>query len=318
MDNVFYYILNMSLSSILVIAALMLVRQIKPLPRRIVYPLWILAFFRLIFPFALSTRWSLFNYTGKLVKRLITVETIIQDTAPIQGLDKWSTMNMIGAAQRYAPIEYKTESLNWIFTISSYIWAIIAIAALIAACVLYFLTKSELKKAILIRDNIYRSDMLLSPVLTGIIRPKIMLPEGLDPDSPEGSMVLAHENIHRKRLDNLWRIIAITIACVHWYNPIVWLMVKTFLTDMELSCDEMVMAEGKYGLEERKAYASALLSFSEDKRLLVSTAFGQSGVKVRIVNVLNFKRLTLIGAVASAIFLLVLALVLITNPGIGG
>ncbi len=318
MNNIFYYILNMSLASSFVIIAMMLIRLMKLLSKRIVYPLWVLVFFRLVFPFALSTKWSLFNYTGNLVRRLITVETVIRSTVPLQGLDKWSTMNMIGAAQSYGPIEYKTESLRSIFSISSIVWAIIAIAAIIAASALYILTILELKKAILVKDNIYRSKMLLSPVLMGIFRPRIILPEGLDPDSHEGKMVLAHENIHQKRLDNLWRIFAVTIACVHWFNPLVWLMLKMFFTDMELSCDERVMVEGKFGVEERKAYAAALLNFTEDKRLMISTAFGQSGVKVRIVNVLNYKRLTVFGAVVSAIFLLVLALVLITNPGIGG
>lgn len=318
MDNVFYFILNMSLSSIVVIVALMLVRLIKPLPKRVVYPLWGLAFARLIFPFSLSARWSLFNFTGKLVKRLITAETIIQGKVPLPGLNKWSAMNMIGAAESYVPFEYKTESFRRFFTISSMVWAVIAAAAFLAACALYILTMSELRKAILVKDNIYRSDMLLSPVLVGIIRPKIILPEGLDPNSQEGRMVIAHENIHRKRLDNLWRVFAIIMACIHWFNPVVWLMIRMFFADMELSCDERVLAEEKYGIEERKAYAKTLLNFSEDRRFLVSTAFGQSGIKIRIVNILNYKRLSLIGALASAIFLSVLVLLLITNPGFGG
>lgn len=318
MDNAFYLILNMSLSSIVVIAALMLVRLIRSLPKRVVYPLWGLAFIRLIFPFALSTRWSLFNFTGNLVKRLITAETIIRTEIPIPGLDKWSVMNMIGAAQSYVPFEYRTESYKRFFTISSLVWAVIAVAALLAACALYMLTMTELRKAQPLKDDIFRSDMLLSPVLAGVFRSRIILPEGLDPDSPEGKMVIAHENVHRKRLDNLWRVLAISVACIHWFNPFVWLMVRMFFADMELSCDEKVLAEGKYGIEERKAYARTLLSFSEDKSFLISTAFGQSGVKVRIINILNYRRLTAIGAVSSAIFLFVLVLLLITNPGVGG
>jgi len=317
-DDIFYYVLNMSLSSIIVIAVLALVRLIRPLPRRIVYPLWSLAFLRLVLPFALSTRWSIFNFTGKLVKRLISVETILQDNRPVRMPERITVMNMIGAAESYAPIEYKTESLHGFFTICSIIWAIVVIALLTAASILYLLTVSELKKAILVKDNIYRSGMLLSPVLAGLFRARIILPEGLDPDSPEGRMVIAHENVHRKRLDNLWRIIAISVACIHWFNPAVWFMLKMFFTDMELSCDERVMAEGGFGTEDRKAYARTLLNYSEEKGFLVSTAFGQSGIKVRIVNVLNYKRLTVIGAVASSIFLLILVLLLVTNPGIGG
>ena len=85
---------------------------------------------------------------------------------------------------------------------------------------------------------------------------------------------------------------------------------------MELSCDEAVIR--KYGPEERKTYAGTLLRFAEDKRMFVSTAFGRSGVKVRIVNVLNYRKLSLIGAVASALFLLVVAVVLISNPQLQG
>ena len=316
LDSIFYFILNMSITSCFVITVLLIIRQIRPLPRRVIYPLWMLAFFRLIMPFTLMTNWSLFNITGDLVKRLITVETVTQGMVSIPGSKNLWIMNTVGAAERYVPIEYKTESLRQVFTVSSLIWAIIAAAMLLTALILYMLTRNELKKAIRIKDNIYRSEMLLSPILTGLFRPKVILPVSLDPENTEGRMILAHENIHKRRLDNFWRLIGICITCLHWFNPFAWVMLKSFFTDMEQSCDEAVIR--KYDAEERKAYAGTLLRFAEDKRVLVSTAFGQSGVKVRIVNVLNYKKLTLIGAVASSLFLLVLAAVLITNPRLRG
>jgi beta-lactamase regulating signal transducer with metallopeptidase domain len=134
----------------------------------------------------------------------------------------------------------------------------------------------------------------------------------------QGRMVLAHENVHRRRLDNLWRALAVAVACLHWFNPLVWVMLRAFFTDMELSCDEAVLKKGGYGEGARKAYAHTLLAFSQEKRFLVSTAFGRSGVKVRVVNVLNYKRLTVIGAIASTLFLLALALALLTNPTLRG
>lgn len=340
LDTVFYLILNMSIAACFVIVVLLIIRQIQPLPRRVIYPLWGLAFFRLVMPFTLQTNWSLFNYTGGLVKRLITVETFsqriaqnpIQNTIPgfrpdlfnniLQGIYPipsprpdslhLSAMNSIGVVERYAPIEYRTETLRQIFTTGAVIWAIIAAAALIAAVFLYSLTQKELKNAVHIKDNLYHSDMLLSPVITGLIKPRIILPVSLDPDSEEGRIILAHENTHKKRFDNLWRLLGICITCLHWFNPFAWIMLKMFFTDMELSCDEKVIR--KMGLEERKKYAGTLLRFAEDQRTLVSTAFGQSGVKVRIVNVLNYKKLTVIGVVVSSIFLLVLTVALITNP----
>ncbi len=318
MNTIFYFVLNMSLASSFVIAALLVIRLVKPLPRRIVYPLWALVCIRLILPFSLSADWSLFNFTGRLVKRLVTVQTFTQGALPVPGPEKWAFMNMLGAAEEYAPVTYKTESLRQVFTAGAAVWAIIAAAALIAVCILYILTSAELRKAVHLRDNLYCSDMLLTPVLTGVFRPRIILPPGLDPDSPEGRMVLVHENVHRRRLDNLWRTLAIGIACVHWFNPLVCLALKAFLTDMELSCDEAVIRKcGFFGMEERKAYASALLHFAEDKRLMVSTAFGRSRVKLRVVNILNYKRLTVLGAAVSGLFLAAVALALLMNPALG-
>jgi beta-lactamase regulating signal transducer with metallopeptidase domain len=304
----------MSLVSCFVIAALLLIRQIRRLPRRVMYPLWALAFFRLLVPFAAPTSWSLFNFTGGLVKRLVTIETITQGLAPASDAHPglWTTMNSIGAVDRYVPVEYKTESLRQIFTTGAAVWAVVAAASIIAATILYSLTRKELKQAVRIRGGLYCSDLLLSPILTGLFRPRIILPPALDPDSPEGAMVIAHENVHKARLDNLWRLLAICVTCLHWFNPFAWILLKSFLADMELSCDEAVIR--KLGKEERERYAGTLLRFAEDRRVLVSSAFGRSGVKVRITNVLNYRKLTLVGLVASSLLLLAVALVLITNP----
>ena len=316
LDTLFYFILNMSFTSCFVIAALLLIRQIKPLPRRVVYPLWALAFFRLLMPFTLPTGFSLFNFTGGLVKRLITVETVTQSLIPLPASEALSAMNMIGAAQRYAPVEYRTESLRQIFTTASAVWAVIAAVALLAALILYALTQKELREAVRIEDGLYRSSILLSPVLSGIVRPKIILPDSLDPQSAEGQMIIAHENVHKRRLDNLWRMLAIPITCLHWFNPFAWIMLKAFFSDMEQSCDEAVVR--KYSMEERRTYAETLLRFAEHQRIVAATAFGRLGVKTRIVNVLNYRKLTLIGAVISSLFLLALAAALITNPQLRG
>lgn len=314
-NSMFYFLLNMSLAASAVIAALLLIRLIRPLPRRVVYPLWVLAFIRLAIPFSPSADWSLFHLAGGLVRRLVPLEMVVPGAtpAPIQ----WSTMNFVGAAQSYAPLAYRTEALRNIFAVGSAVWAIVALAMLLAAAILYALTLAELRKAVRIQDNVYRSDLVLSPVLTGVFRPKIVLPPSLDPDSPQGQMVLAHENVHRRRLDNLWRALAIGIACVHWFNPLAWVMLRAFFADMELSCDEAVLRQGKYAPQQCKAYAGALLHFAEDKRFLLSTAFGRSSVRVRIVHVLNYKRMTWIGIIASVAFVLAVAMALLSNPSIG-
>ncbi len=316
LHTVFYLVLNMSIVSCLVIVVLLVLRQIKSLKRGVVYPLWSFAFLRMIIPFTFATPWSLFNYTGKLVKRLLTVEVISGGTISSPSSDKLLTMNVIGVADEYFPIVYKSEILHQVFDYASVVWLIIASAMIIAALVLYLLTRKELKQALPIRDNLYHSSTLLSPVIVGIVKARVIIPDFLDPDSAECQIILQHENVHRRRWDNLWRIVAITLTCIHWFNPLAWLSLKAFFTDMEQSCDEEVVKG--YNQAERATYARTLLRYAENNRLLLATAFGNVTVKTRIVNVLNYKRLTLFGTFVSTLLLLIIAVVLLTNPQLKG
>lgn len=311
-SSLFYPVLNMSLAACFVIAALLAVRQIRPLPRRVVYPLWSLALLRLCIPVALSSRFSLFNFTGGLVKRLVTVETLTQGTVALP--PGAAMMNMIGAAQSYLPVTYKTETLRQGFVLATGVWAGVAGAMLLAACALYFFTRRTLRAAAPLGGGLYRSELLRSPVLVGVLRPKLYLPPGLDPESPEGRMVLAHEAVHRRRGDNFWRLLAVFLVCVHWFNPLAWVMLRAFLDDMERACDEAVLRRGGDCAETRRTYAAALLRFAEGRGLHGASAFGGSAAKVRILHILHYRRLTAFGAVAAALLLLVLTLILATNP----
>ena len=149
---IFYIVLNMSIVSCVVIAVLFLLRLIKPIPRRYIYPLWALAFFRLVMPFTLTSGLSLFNFTGGLVKRLVDVETITRGAVSAPASVDLMMMNMIGAVNRYDPIAYKTGSLRQIFTVSSAVWAVVAAGALIAVCLMYSFTYKELKRRFMSKE----------------------------------------------------------------------------------------------------------------------------------------------------------------------
>ena len=53
-------------------------------------------------------------------------------------------------------------------------------------------------------------------------------------------------------------MLLMTLArCVHWFNPLVWLMVRTARRDMELCCDyDLLNGQGE---EVRRAYGRAIL-----------------------------------------------------------
>lgn len=103
--------------------------------------------------------------------------------------------------------------------------------------------------------ELYRCSGIHTPMLMGFRRPVILLPE----DVPAGSLeaALAHELTHLKHRDT-WYMLLMTLArCVHWFNPLVWLMVRTARRDMELCCDyDLLNGQGE---EARRAYGRAIL-----------------------------------------------------------
>ena len=103
--------------------------------------------------------------------------------------------------------------------------------------------------------ELYRCPRIHTPMLMGFRRPVILLPA----DVPAGSLeaALAHELTHLKHRDT-WYMLLMTLArCVHWFNPLVWLMVRVARRDMELCCDyDLLNGQGE---EVRRAYGRAIL-----------------------------------------------------------
>lgn len=103
--------------------------------------------------------------------------------------------------------------------------------------------------------ELYRCSGIHTPMLMGFRRPVILLPA----DVPAGSLeaALAHELTHLKHRDT-WYMLLMTLArCVHWFNPLVWLMVRAARRDMELYCDyDLLNGQGE---EARRAYGRAIL-----------------------------------------------------------
>jgi len=128
-----------------------------------------------------------------------------------------------------------------------------------------------------------------SPMVLGFLHPVLVLPE--EPyDSEELFFILKHELIHLKRNDIWVKLLFAVASAVHWFNPMVWIMQKEAVIDMELSCDECVV-QGK-DFSVRKAYTETLLSSLHrncTRRTILSTQFygGKKIMKKRFVNILK-------------------------------
>ena len=110
-------------------------------------------------------------------------------------------------------------------------------------------------------ENIRLSDFFKTPIVCGLICPKIILPMNFDlDDDAKVKSVIAHECTHIRRGDNFWRLLASFTLYIHWFNPLVWICYDAFIRDMEVSCDEEVL--GKSESDIRGEYAESLVSLS--------------------------------------------------------
>lgn len=303
LQEVFYWIFNMSITAVLTGALIMLVRLVKWIPRRITTLLWIIPFLRMAVPIGLDSPYSLMSLLSKVTTKTIVV---FQPTEDIS----FSMTNSVMAANSYFPITYKVNILENIFSVASVIWAVVTLAIILMLTVIYFTTLYEIKDSKHLRDNIFLSEKITSPAVYGILRPKIVLPTSYQDRDIE--LIIQHEKTHIRGLDNLWRIIAFLIVAVHWFNPFSWLFLKAFLTDLELSCDERVLV--KLGADRSKEYASALLECKQGATVFAS-AFGGARIRTRIENILSFRKLTWFSLMAFIALISVIFYVLLTNAG---
>lgn len=149
------------------------------------------------------------------------------------------------------------------------------------------------------------------PFVSGIFRPVIYLPDGLE--EKEREYILCHEKNHIRHHDPLLRLLWQAALVIHWFNPLVWLAVKFVQKDMEMFCDESVVK--KYGNGARREYAMALLHFAAKKSgIPFPVAFGESNAESRISHILKLKRPALAGVILAAFVLTAASVVLLTNP----
>jgi len=304
--HIFYWVLNAGILGSAIGLIVLLLRRVRGLPRFGVYLLWALPFLRLWMPIGIANRYSLLHLLSRYVTKTVEVPAF-----PVGGIDL-TTTNTVQAAATYFPMQYKSDVLESVFRVAGTIWAIVAIALIVCAVILHVLTKAEIKEAEHIRDNLYRSDKILSPAVYGILRPKILLPTATAGDGLD--YILQHEAIHIRRRDNLWRVVAVITACVHWFNPLVWVFVKCFFADMELACDSGVLK--RLNADGKKAYAAVLLASSVGETYYAS-AFGGAKTRVRIEHILSYKRLTLASGMCFAVLFAAVAVALLTNAAGG-
>ncbi len=297
MDAVFLKVLNMSITASYVIAAVLIIRLlIRKAPKRYSYLLWSAAGFRLCCPISFQSIFSLFSLSPFDMTRAQSAGAAMLEYVPqsiAQAPQPQITAGIPAANSAIAeilPAAAPAASVNpmqiWI-AVGTALWCAGILAFLIYGVVSFLKLRRRMASAVLLEGNVYQSEHVRSPFILGLFRPKIYIPFGLDERTRR--YVLAHERHHIRRFDHVIKPFAFLLLAVHWFNPLCYLAFYLMGKDMEMSCDERVLA-GESNI--RKSYSVSLLSFAANRRFPSPSplAFGETSVKSRIKNVLNWKR----------------------------
>lgn len=140
----------------------------------------------------------------------------------------------------------------------------------------------------------YTVQGLATPMLAGLLRPAVYLPEDLPGSAELLPYVLAHEARHRCAGDIPYQFVLLLACAVQWFNPLAWYMARAARQDLELACDEAVLA-GR-DMAYRRAYGAAVLDVlasARRRRLsMLSTGFAarHTETKQRFAEMLSIRQ----------------------------
>ena len=164
-----------------------------------------------------------------------------------------------------------------------------------------WLTAHQISRPLVVRS----SDLISSPLTYGILHPVILLPKKLDRnDQAALKYVLTHEYVHIRRFDAITKILFAAVLCIHWFNPLVWVMYVLANRDMELSCDAWVIR--MLGEKNRSSYALMLIKMEERRSGMsaLCSHLGKNAISERIEAIMKFKKTSIL-ACAFALVLVV-------------
>lgn len=310
MTEFFLKIVNMSIAASWIVLAVLLLRFVlKKAPKWITVLLWGIVAVRLICPFNFESVMSLIP-SAETVSPEIMMDTTPEINSGIPIFN--NTINPV-ISESFAPDPATSANpLQILIPVLAMVWIIGVVAMLAYTVVSYLRVKRKIGTAVLLKDNIYQSESVVSPFVLGIVRPKIYLPFGMNEQDMEH--VIAHEQAHIKRKDHWWKPLGFLILAIHWFNPLVWLGYVLLCRDIELACDEKVVKD--FDKEQKADYSQALLTCSVNRRMIAACplAFGEVGVKGRVKSVLNYKKPAFWIILIAIVVSVVVAVCFLTNP----
>lgn len=316
MNELFLIWLSLSLSGSLIGLVLIALRPVlHKFGKTWQYYLWLIVLLRLLIPFSAdaSVIGGLFQQTGTYfttqpsdIKYLLN----INDSDYKESLDNSKSINDTAQKSETLTVNAFTVKRNFI----SGLWLAVAMILFFRKIYGYrqfiktfkrdckFVEDNQLLsalqtvcKAMGIKKKIAvcTNQLLMAPMLTGIIRPVVLLPtENIC--SADLDYIFRHELIHYRRRDFLYKWLTEITVCLHWFNPLVYWIRRIINQDCEFSCDERVICQ--LNTRERQAYGETLLDSINPNRLIaknnISLSLNEDGklIKERLNAIMNYHR----------------------------
>ena len=296
-------LLQMSLSGAALILVIVVIRavMINRLPKNTFLVLWGIVLVRLLIPFSIPSELSIYIFGEK--------NTVLQDIISESPAAKLLTLPnaAINASNNGFILTLQND---FPFSIWQIVWVVGVILFAIFFIVTYTVCLLKFKNSTPIDNDfvqkwlityklkrkitVHQSDRISSPLTYGLLHPIILLPKTTDwGNEQQLKYIFLHEYDHIRRYDLVTKLVIIATVCVHWFNPLVWVMYCLLNRDIELSCDEYVIR--KLGTETRAEYARTLISMEERKSipLIICNSFSKNAIEERIIAVMKYKHLSL-------------------------
>lgn len=310
MNELFLKTINMSISASWLILAILIFRFVlKKAPKWTHVLLWSIAGIRLLCPYSIESALSLIPSRQTIPDQILYGPNFKVRTG-ITPVDH--QVNKYLSDHYSQDISVAAGHGNHVITILAIIWITgIAVLCSCTAVSCWNLHK-RLRMAVKFTENIFEMEALETPFISGILRPRIIVPFKMSTRNFE--YVIAHEQAHIQRRDHWWKPVGFAILTIYWFHPLIWLSYILFCRDIEFACDEKVIRKLESG--QRAEYSKALLEYSIGQRKLASypLAFGETSVKIRIKNILCYKKPAHGIVIMAASVCIAIAVCFLTDP----
>lgn len=310
----------MSRAAVPLILAIVLLRALgmHKLPKRTLPLLWSIVLLRLLVPVRLP---SIIN-VGGLVEKLWTTPVRTPLAAPTAS----NVPVPVSAVQITPEVPSSSPAINWL----PWIWMLGTLMLATYFLITYLRCHRRFEASLPVahegiaswqaglmlrrRIRVRQSDRVQGPLTYGILRPVILLPKAAL-QLPENTLlyILTHEVTHIRRFDALGKLALTAALCLHWFNPLVWIMYILANRDMELACDEKVILS--FGETGRSSYALTLIHMEErrSQTMPLHSNFSKYAIEERIHAIMTMKKTSLWSTLLALTLILTLAFVFTTT-----